>query len=613
MNPHARQVSSRAEGVVVSLKRNCTSISQGVTRSAVAAGVAASLVHVTGALAQDPSRTLPRPVDTGLAPPTTLPVAPPIKPLPGDAGVLIANLKGLAVVPERIAAQLTSNPGVSVTVEFLMGREGLQQRLAERIGKPLTSNELNQICQEIVAECREAGRPVVDVKIPEQDITDGYVRVSVLEGTLGKVRVEGERRSVVAERLAGQVRLRPGGSIDSNTLIDDVDWINRRSPFRRVEPVFEKGSKPGEADVVLKSSSAKYPLRIYGSFENTGSDSTGNDRFIAGFNWGDAFGLGLDHQLGYQYTTDDEGRRFHAHGVTYTAPLPWRHIVGLSGTWSRSEPDFDDPAFFSVGESWQISGKYEIPLRRKSTHSGELRSSVELGFDVKRSNNDLEFGGQQVFDRAADTIQFKLDYTFELNAETRRTNGRFGLVVSPGYLASDNNELAYDEARPGAEPTYAYLTADLSQQIELPKSFRINARVSGQVSAGALLSSEQFGIGGVDTVRGYDERAMNADNGIFGSIELQGPSLQVAPLLGMKSVEDDLRIFVFLDAGAGWNYFSTENDPSSVRGLSVGPGARYSISPFGSIDASYGFPLSTRGTEDDNGRGHFRISASFTW
>jgi hemolysin activation/secretion protein len=564
--------------------------------------------------AQNPDRTLPREPERNRTP-STLPVVSGDPAFDNDATPVVQELRAVVIAPPGSATTrpaATPPKGVVVEPEFLKDRADLIASLAARIGKPLSLKDLNAVAAEIVTTSRAAGRPVVDVVVPEQDITDGVVRLVLVEGKLGKVRVEGERRAVVAERVPGQVRLRQGEPIVADSLLDDVDWINRRSPFRRFEALFEKGQLPGETDVVLQRSGTRYPLRVYSSFENTGSRTTGDDRIVAGFNWGDAFGLGKDHQLGYQFTTDDEFRRFHAHGITYSVPLPWRHIASMSGTWSRQEPDFDDARFESVGESWQVSGRYEIPLRKRQDRS--LSQSVVLGVDVKRSNNNLEFGGEQVFDRASQTVQFQVEYRFDKTSNLGTTEGSAALVVSPGYLASDNDEAAYDEARRGAEPRYAYLTTSLGHTFTLGRGFDLSARLSAQLSTGPLLSSEQFGIGGADTVRGYAERELNADNGVLASIELLMPEVSPLKLAGFQKFNDSLRPFVFFDAGAGWNYQGDDATPSSVHAISAGPGVRYRVSDYGSVDVAYGFRLSDRSVADDeSGRTHFRVSATFAW
>jgi endo-1,4-beta-xylanase len=60
------------------------------------------------------------------------------------------------------------------------------------------------------------------------------------------------------------------------------------------------------------------------------------------------------------------------------------------------------PPFDLGGYNWQTSARYEIPLRPL----GGLKHSVTGGFDYKRSNNNLTFGGVSVFVTGTDIAQW---------------------------------------------------------------------------------------------------------------------------------------------------------------------------------------------------------------
>ncbi|MEG4944674.1 BamA/TamA family outer membrane protein [Microcoleus sp. F4-D5] len=57
---------------------------------------------------------------------------------------------------------------------------------------------------------------------------------------------------------------------------------------------------------------------------------------------------------------------------------------------------------------------------------------------------------------------------------------------------------------------------------------------------------EQFGLGGLQTVRGYRQDAWLADSGIFGSAELQYPILRVGDKQG------HFQVTPFVDFGNVW-------------------------------------------------------------
>jgi hemolysin activation/secretion protein len=554
-------------------------------------------------LAQNLKRTLPQPApvdgSTPTLPPTTVPAA------EEDETVVLEQLAGLwLTAPNAATSRPVSVGGVVVDVPALQGRVALQGRLAPFLGKRLTVGTLNQITAEITREFYAMGRPIVSVVVPEQDVTDGVVRVDILEGVVGEVRVEGARH-FKPERLRKQIRIGPGDVIETPKLLDDLNWLDR-NPFRSVDVVFDKGQSAGTTDVVVRVTDA-FPLRVYTGYSNTGSDSTGEDRFQAGFNFGDTFGL--DHQFSYQFTTGDQIDRFQSHGGSYQIPLSWRHYLSFIGSWSRSNPDLADARANSIGESWQIGARYEIPLGKidRFTHG------LTVGADFKRSNNNLEFGGETVYDRATDVIQLTLNYRGSRTDAHGSTSFDTALVLSPGNLSSNNDSTAFDGARTGSDATYFYLTASIDRYTNLPRNFTLVNRIGGQWSPEQLLSSEQFGVGGSDSVRGYEERPLNGDSGLFFSIELESPKLTPLKWLGSKW-DDDLRLSLFSEAGLVANHEPDDNNPEFGYAWSVGPAMRYRIGRHLNMNLAYGFRLDDDDVgDDDSGRHHVNVTGSLSW
>src|SRR5438876_2769650 len=161
------------------------------------------------------------------------------------------------------------------------------------------------------------------------------------------------------ELIRSQVRLKPGDQVDSKKLLADLDWLNR-NPFRQVDVRFEQGKQLGQSDVILRVED-RVPFRVYGGYEDSGTRFTGSERLLAGFNWGNAFGV--DNQLNYQYTTDTEFRFVKAHSFSYLAPLPWRHTLTLLGSYVDGKAQFfKGSPTTATGRSYQGSLRYSVPL-----------------------------------------------------------------------------------------------------------------------------------------------------------------------------------------------------------------------------------------------------------
>ncbi len=572
-----------------------------VTMAAMTA--AAVLVSPSSSLAQDAERYAPkRPPQKQT--PSTLPAAK-VPPKSKDREQLVAKLNGIIFVNDasKVRKQAAEKQGLTFDGVPLLDSPDFRPGMRARLGKPLTMAELNDIAREVVLFYRAEDRPVVDAIVPEQDVTNGYVQILVQEGHVGQVKVE-ENKHFSSDRLRGYVRAQSGDAISSEETLSDLDWINR-NPFRRVDLAFERGGSAGETDLVLLTQD-RFPLRVYGGYENTGTESTGQDRLLAGFNWGDAFGL--DHQLNYQFTTSPDYDKFNTHWGSYVVPLPWRHELTLLGAFTRTQPEVET-GFNEDGESWQTSARYEIPLKRHDAYE----HSLTLGFDFKRSNNNLEFGGSSVFGTDTDIAQWSIGYGGMLPDRYGQTRGNITLYYSPGGMTSNNSDEAFQVARDGAESSYIYALLNLQRDTNLPGGFTWVARGAAQISDGPLLGSEQLGFGGATSVRGYEERQGNGDKGWMISNEIYTPSISVANMVGARNVKDSLRFLAFVDYGVAYDESPSAPDSTAIF-ASVGPGVRYSLSNYLTVQYDYGFQLTDANQDDRHtGRHHLSVLMSYSF
>jgi len=113
-----------------------------------------------------------------------------------------------------------------------------------------------------------------------------------------------------------------------------------------------------------------------------------------------------------------------------------------------------------------------------------------------------------------------------------------------------------------------------------------------QAASGPLQSSEQFGLGGAGSVRGFAEHAAAGDRGWLFSSEFQFPTIGVlGPLTGAAEAADQLRFHLFLDAGRVSNLSDIPGTPRSQGLVSAGAGFRYALPPHASLNVDYGVQL----------------------
>ncbi|MEY8876657.1 MAG: ShlB/FhaC/HecB family hemolysin secretion/activation protein, partial [Leptothrix sp. (in: b-proteobacteria)] len=177
-----------------------------------------------------------------------------------------------------------------------------------------------------------------------------------------------------------------------------------------------------------------------------------------------------------------------------------------------------------------------------------------------------------------------------------------------GWGGAHASQADFDAARPGAAQHYTTLRLDAAASLPL-RAWQSQTRLGGQWSAQALVPGEQFGIAGMNAVRGYEERELIGDRAAFVAFELYGPSWR-PDWLGSN---DGLRLLGFADAGRVWNRLDTPClDTRSVCSLaSVGLGGRFSVAGVQlRLDVAHALRPATRTARGDN-RVHVLASYGF--
>ncbi|OJB19182.1 hypothetical protein BGV54_19970 [Burkholderia ubonensis] len=133
---------------------------------------------------------------------------------------------------------------------------------------------------------------------------------------------------------------------------------------------------------------------------------------------------------------------------------------------------------------------------------------MQFGYDFKRSNNDLEFGGMQVFGSNTHTHQVVLAWHATRTDSYGQADANVTLVASPGHLDADNEPAAYNAVRMGASPRYAYAKISGQRVVTIGRGFSLSARGLLQWTGNTLLPAEEIGLGGDSSVRGYEPYAV---------------------------------------------------------------------------------------------------------
>jgi hemolysin activation/secretion protein len=547
-------------------------------------------------VSQDLNRIQPAPVPA-VEPPATANVGE----APNAAAsstVMLPELNGLIFItqPAQLTEASARDEALDTSRVPLLDNETFRNRIESYLGEPLRLGGLKRLLATVNLFYAANDKPFVAVSAPAQDVTDGVLRILVVEGRVEQIQVEGNR-FFSDDQYVAALGLHPGDPLQKSQIDANIAWINR-NPFRAAAVVAAPGEGFGGTNLIVRTNE-RYPLRIYANADNTGSPNTGEERLGVGVNWGNAFGLG--HQLNYQLTSSTDFDRSIGHSASYVIPMPWHHLLTFSGAWSRINADMPVD-FDSQGTSWQTAFRYEVPLQ---PNARGWNQAVQAGADFKRSDNNLEFGGLPVTDNTTDIVQAVLGYRLSIDDDYGRTGIATTVVYSPGSLGNRNETEFFDISRWGAESDYSYARIDLDRLTQLPANFAWRLSASLQVASGNLLGSEQLALTGTYGVRGYGENDSYADGGYMIRNEL------LFPVVNAASLFTRLQPLVFYDYAQGSNkrLLPGERDRTTLSG--AGLGGRVSFGQSCELRFAYGWQLHALPGEERDNQAHAGITFSY--
>ena len=423
-------------------------------------------------------------------------------------------------------------------------------------------DELKQAALAVQDLYRQAGYGGVIAYLPEQSGPAGVASIKVLEGRITRVNISGNQAFSSANIRRSLPLLAPGLT-PQVVLIDAQIQLANENPAKQVAVSLEAGQHPGEVDVQVSVS--ERPARRWSlGLDNTGNASTGRLRSNLSMVQADLWDL--DHVLSLQFQfAPEKPRAVAVASASYRVPF-YAQGLTLDGFLARSNVDGGSSS--TAAGPLQFNGRGEIAAVRLSQHlprQGEVDQRITLGLDQRVYLNDCRIGGLPAgaCGSAGESVSvhpLSLEYQAQRGGENP-LGLNFSAVHNLALGGRYGSAAQFEAVRAGAPRRYVSLRTNLFGGLALPGGWQLQGRLNGQYSPDALVSGEQLGLGGANSVRGYEEREIVGDSGFFGALELHGPdvSKRLSGIFGERASGAvagagavpafDLRLLAFTDAG----------------------------------------------------------------
>ncbi len=489
--------------------------------------------------------------------------------------------------------------GYGVEGNTLLTPAKVDALLAPFIGKNRDFGTVQQAMQALETAYGAAGFTAVQVSLPEQQMRDGRVRLLVDELKLGQVVVEGNRFFDETNVRRTLPALRPGGVPNVDEIARNLRTANE-NPSKQTKVALRAGEAPGTVDAVARVSDQR-PAHLAFTLDSTGTPSTGILR--AGIALQHANLFNADHIGSAQIITSPEQMKdVLVVSLGYHVPL-YRWGDSLDVAYIRSDVNSGNVSTGgALGGSFAISGKGEFSVVRYNWNlplHGNLEQKIVFGADWRDYNNSVRFGGvgpSQVPDITVHPLS--AGYNLRYRTETQDLSGFLSAFHNIGGGSGGSAE-DFTASRAGASASYSVWRYGANWLRLLPGSYQLRLSASGQWTNDLLVSGEQWGIGGIDSVRGFLEREVANDRGYRVSAEAYTPDLSTRLKLPMRT-----QALVFLDYGYASRIRPQPREIASETISSTGFGVRMYYGNTASLRLDYSVVLQPGGTQ---GRGDQRL------
>ncbi|MEA9393211.1 ShlB/FhaC/HecB family hemolysin secretion/activation protein [Acerihabitans sp. TG2] len=463
------------------------------------------------------------------------------------------------VTPPRAEAPAglpsTGGPCFTLTRIELQGAQTLpaavrQQLTAPYLGQCVGVAQINQLVKQVSDWYIAQGYITSRAFLTAQDLSQGTLRLVVMEGKLQAIRLENQDARLLHSAFPGL----EGKILNLRDIEQGMEQINR---LRR-QPVhidIQPGSLPGYS-VVNLTATPEHPGFLNAGFDNSGQKSTGVGQLTTSLTVNNPLGLADQWYIGGSRSSAFMNGR-NARSLQTGFSLPYGYWL-LDYSYSYS--DYVN-TISSQGYDWRSTGDsqaHRFTLSRVIYRNGEMKTGLSLGLAYRISRNYLN-------DTRLDSSSHKFtSLTGGINHSQKLWGGY--ATLSPSFsrgvpwLGAENDDDRVEGA-PKAEFTKWGTSA--SFYLPLAGQFTYLTSVTGQWTPDRLYGTERMTLGGDSSVRGFKEQYLSGDNGGYWRNEITRP-VGVVPLLG------DISAVVAVDGGYLRHDRQDTNSAGNLWGAAVG-------------------------------------------
>jgi len=488
---------------------------------------------------------------------------------------------------------------VHITGNTEYTEEQLMNLICSRVGEEVTINDLIGMANTITEWYQKNGYISTTAYLPPQKVEDGNIEIVVMEGKYGNVTIEGNkwaRKKYLNATFLKDKSIQEDKVLNVADIQESLRELNATDYIKGAVALQDNEDSEQYTDLTLNVKD-RFPIDLDLRFDNQGRSSVGLNRFVifAGMNNLTGFG---DQLL----STTSIARSSIGQGVFYSVPIG-RHETKLNLCYSYSGTELDK----GILKDLDVKGKshaFYVDLSRRLVKTENYKLYGDIAFDMR--NTETTMLGQEIY--GYKTRSVKLNLTNIKDDFSGKWLGNIGIAKGIDVFGASNDSYGmYTKHTPTNK--MVKLNASVARLQVLPWRMMGILSASGQWTNRNVWYSDKMLVGGISSVRGFEEGYFLRDYGATASLELRAP----VPFLNhlpdkLKFIDDSIRLAAFCDAGWFGDY--GYGMPSSDFVMSVGGGMILKMTRYLSGNVYVGVPIVNRPDEASNLRVHFMITSN---
>ncbi|WP_417260172.1 ShlB/FhaC/HecB family hemolysin secretion/activation protein [Celeribacter sp.] len=417
----------------------------------------------------------------------------------------LGTLERRGGAPDPGPAQARGGPCFQInrlTVEgvTLLSPEELAAITSKYVPRCMQGADIQAVMRELDAAYAEQGYITSKTYIPPQNLQDGSLTLSMLEGTVEDILLIDAEQQIESKRGARQLKTAfPNAEAELFQLRDFEQGLDQMNRLASVEAVLklQPGEEAGGSYVIVQRVQEDR-VRGYARLDNQGSESTGRNKLSFDLEVDDLFGANDAWTFGYSGSEN-------TNALSINGSVPYGYWT-FEGDLSYSEYLTPLNALSELYGTSRTAG-----LKARYVAFRDQTRTTELSFGLRTRKGDRFINDVRLTPQNLST--FSLGVKHLRLGETARNSYDATLTFGTTLFGADEDAQGIGSDIPRAQ--FFKINAGWQRQGALGQTGTLVTDLRAQWSPHTLYGTEQLSLGSFSTVRGYEASVATGDMGVY--------------------------------------------------------------------------------------------------